>query len=97
MLGDGLIQGSPVQSNQASRVQPRIATTARSAPSVRSPLNSRASSPSVRPWRIGIGRYPVKPIASSSWTGPSIADPPIGFGRSSTMTDTPCFAATSMT
>ncbi len=55
MFGDGLIHASPVSSNHASRTQRSAGTTVRSAPILRSSLNSRASSPIVRPWRIGIG------------------------------------------
>ena len=54
MFGDGLIHGRPVSSNHSSRRQFCIATTVRSAPIFFSPLNSLASSPIVRPWRIGI-------------------------------------------
>ena len=49
MLGDGFTQARPVSSNHSSRRQFFIGTTVRSAPIFSSALNSRASSPSVRP------------------------------------------------
>ena len=39
--------------------QPSIVTTSTSAPSPKCSLKSRASSPMVRPWRIGIGNWPT--------------------------------------
>ena len=56
MFGDGLIHGAPVSSNHQSRRQRGICTTVSFAPILRSPLNSRASSPIVSPWRIGMRR-----------------------------------------
>ena len=55
MFGDGLTHVRPVSSNQLSRSQCFISTTVRSAPIFFSALKSSASSPSVMPWRIGIG------------------------------------------
>ena len=53
-FGDGVIQGSAVSSNHRVRRQFFIAITVRFAPTPRSPLKSRASSPNVTPCRTGI-------------------------------------------
>ncbi len=45
---------SPVESNQSPRIQPCMGTTVNFAPMARSPLNIRASSPTVMPWRTGV-------------------------------------------
>ncbi len=50
----------------------------------------------VIPWRTGSPWCPTKLIHSGSSTFPSTCVPPIGFGRSRTMTSVPVFAATSM-
>ena len=55
MLGDGLIDVSPVSSNQYPRFQFSSAITVRSALILRSSLYNLAISPIVMPWRIGIG------------------------------------------
>ena len=54
-------------------------------------LKNRASSPIVIPCRIGIGNWPTNDSKPFTSIGPSICSPPIGFGRSVTMTGTPCF------
>ena len=59
MLGDGMTHGSDVSSWNIVRVQPSIVTTCRSAPIAKCSLNSLASSPTVIPWRIGIGYCPT--------------------------------------
>src|SRR6185436_3788089 len=53
MLGDGLIHGSPVSSKYIDLFHPSIFTTSSLQPILNSELYSRASSPSVRPWRVG--------------------------------------------
>ena len=55
------------------------------APMPKCSLNSRASSPIVMPWRIGIGNCPTNDSKPGSSIGPSTATPPIGFGRSQTI------------
>ena len=93
MFGDGSTNGMPVASKYMSRLQPSIATTSRSAPMPNASLKRRASSPIVMPCRIGSGYSPTND--SKPWTsiGPSTASPPIGFGRSHTITGMPCFFA----
>jgi hypothetical protein len=59
-------------------------------------MNQRASSPSVKPWRIGSGPAPTKLSQPGRSLVPSIGRP-AGFGRSSTQTALPCFAAASRT
>ena len=59
MFGDGFTHGRPVSSNHSSRRQFFIGTTVSSAPILNSSLTSRASSPIVSPWRIGIRKYDV--------------------------------------
>jgi hypothetical protein len=54
MFGDGFTHDRPVSSNQWSRRQLAIGTTARSTPIFFSSLNSFASSPIVKPCRTGI-------------------------------------------
>ena len=49
------------------------------------------------PCRIGIGKYAMKPSDALSIVGPSICQPLIGFGRSSTTTRIFRFAASSST
>ena len=61
-----------------------ILITCRSAPSLRSVFAMVASSPSVRPWRTGIGITADETLQSASSTGPSTCTPVTGFGRSST-------------
>ena len=85
-------RAAPVASKYISRRQPSIATTSRSAPMPKCSLNSRASSPIVMPWRIGIGYSPTNDSNPCTSIGPSTASPPIGLGRSQTMTLTPCSA-----
>ncbi len=89
MLGDGITHGRPVASKYMSRRHPSIALTSRAAPRPSSALKSRASSPIVMPWRIGIGHMPTKDSKPFTSIGPSTAVPPIGFGRSQTMAGTP--------
>ena len=84
MLGDGSIQGRPVESNQSSRCQFFILMTWRSAFNLRSALAMVASSPSVRPWRTGMSKQPVKLCRLSSSIGPSTWTPVMGLGRSRT-------------
>jgi len=47
-------------------------------------LKSVASSPTVIPWRAGIGYIPTNDLNFGSSSAPSTISPPIGFGRSST-------------
>ena len=54
MFGEGAIHGSASSSNHAARRQPFIGMTVKSAPTPRSSLNNRASSPIVSPCRTGI-------------------------------------------
>ena len=55
-------------------------------------LKSRASSPIVMPWRIGIGNWPTNDSNPGTSASPSTSTPPIGLGRSQTTTGTPCRA-----
>ena len=55
MLGDGSTHGTSVSSQNIWRDQPLIGSTVRSAPSPKTSLNRRASSPMVNPCRIGMG------------------------------------------
>ena len=89
MFGDGITHGAPISSAKASRRQPSIVTTSTSAPSWNCSLKSRASSPMVMPWRIGIGNWPTNDSKPGTSVSPSTATPPIGLGRSQTMTGTP--------
>src|SRR5438067_13537066 len=59
-------------------------------------MNQRPSSPSVKPWRIGIGPAPTKLSQPGRSVSPSIGRP-AGLGRSSTQTLLPCSAAASST
>jgi hypothetical protein len=52
-------------------------------------MNQWPSSPSVSPWRIGIGPAPTKLSQPARSVRPSTGRP-TGFGRSSTQTDLPC-------
>ena len=96
MFGDGITHGRPVASAYMSRVQPSIFTTSSDAPMPNASLNNLASSPVVMPWRIGIGNRPTNDSHPCCSVAPSTPMPPIGFGRSQTMTVTPCFAAARM-
>ena len=84
----------PRQAGLVEVLRPRdhagIATTSSLAPMPKSSLNSRASSPIVMPWRIGIGYWPTNDSNPRSSIGPSTSTPPIGFGRSQTTTGRPC-------
>jgi hypothetical protein len=86
MFGDGSTHGKPVSSANRSRRHPSILTISRSAPRENSSLNNRASSPIVMPCRIGIGKSPTKDSKPGTRIAPSTSTPPIGFGRSHTMT-----------
>ena len=66
MFGDGITHGRPVSSKYISRRQPSIGTTSSAAPMPNSSLNSRASSPIVMPWRIGIGNCPTNDVEGSA-------------------------------
>jgi hypothetical protein len=92
MFGDGSTHGSPSPRNGV-RLHPAIVTTSRSAPMAKCSLKSRASSPIVMPWRIGTGNNPTNDSNPRSSIGPSTATPPMGFGRSQTVTFTPCLRA----
>ena len=92
MFGDGMTHGKSVASEYISRRQPSIFTTSSDAPIAKCSLNSRASSPMVIPWRIGIGNCPTNDSKPSTSNAPSTSVPPIGLGRSHTMTGTPCLA-----
>ena len=56
-------------------------------------LNSAASSPTVMPWRAGIGYIPTNDVKAGSSRAPSTISPPIGLGRSSTTNGMPRVAA----
>ena len=89
MLGDGITHGAPASSAYMSRDHSVIGTTSSRAPMAKWSLNRRASSPMVMPWRIGMGNCPTNDSKPASSIGPSTSTPPIGFGRSQTMTSTP--------
>ena len=93
MFGDGMTHGRPVSSKYIPRDQPSISTTWRSAPMPKCVLKSAASSPIVIPWRMGMGKSPTNDSYPGSSIGPSTAAPPIGLGRSHTMTGSLCRAA----
>jgi hypothetical protein len=88
MFGDGITHGSAVASAYMSRVHPSILTTSSAAPIAKCSLNSRASSPIVMPWRIGIGNWPTNDSNPGTSAAPSTSTPLIGFGLSHTMTGT---------
>ena len=93
MLGDGFTHSNPVASNASARRQPSQGITVRSRSSFRSAANIVASSPTVMPWRSGIGWQPTNVPRPSSTTGPATETPSIGFGRSSTTKALSCSAA----
>jgi len=94
MLGDGGRHGSSVASQRVLRVRPFTGTTRTAAPS--RAAKSRASSPTVIPWRRGSRSVPTKERNAGSSIGPSTRSPPFGLGRSSTQNSIPArFAATS--
>src|SRR5947207_2546105 len=85
MLGDGFTHANPVWSYAIARLQPAAGTTTRSAPMDISALASRASSPSVMPYRIATGMNPEKAESGSpicARTLPCTAAPSTGSGRS---------------
>ena len=88
MFGDGSTHGSPVSSAYMLRRQPAIATTSRRALSAKRSLKNRAASPIVSPWRIGMGKSPTNDSNPGRSRAPSMSTPPIGFGRSHTITGT---------
>jgi hypothetical protein len=92
MLGDGITKGMPVASKYIERVQPSISITCSGALIAKCSLKNRASSPIVMPCRIGIGNWPTNDSLPSTSIGPSTSSPPIGLGRSQTMTSMPCLA-----
>jgi hypothetical protein len=47
-------------------------------------LKKVASSPTVIPWRAGMGYIPTNDLNAGSSNAPSTISPPIGLGRSST-------------
>ena len=96
MLGDGITHGRPVSLAHRERVQPPQATTSRSTSIRRSAWNRRASSPIVMPCRMGNGCMPMNDANAGSSSGPSIATPPMGFGRSSTTNVLPASAQASI-
>ena len=93
ILGEGMTQGISVASKYISRDQPFMGMTSSGAPMPNASLNSRASSATVMPWRMGMGNCPTKDSKPGSSIGPSTCKPPIGLGRSQTMTGRPVFAA----
>ncbi|HYR12513.1 MAG TPA: hypothetical protein VEQ60_32290 [Longimicrobium sp.] len=56
-------------------------------------MKSVASSPTVIPWRAGIGYIPTNDLKRGSSRAPSTISPPIGLGRSSTTKGIPFLAA----
>ena len=64
-------------------------TTISSAPIPYFRLNSVASSPTVIPWRAGIGYIPTNDVNPGLISAPSTISPPIGLGRSSTTNGIP--------
>ena len=100
ILGEGLIKGRPVSSNHMERCQPLMGMTVsfkvRSVFSQPSSLNRRASSPTVIPWRTGMGNKPTKELKVVSKIFPSTARPLMGLGRSKMTNSFPCSAAASI-
>ena len=94
-FGEGMTQGRPVASCHIPRRQPCTGSTSSAAPYPSRSLARRINSPSVSPWRIGIGRCPTKERCAGSTIGPSISSPPIGLGRSSSSTGVPVRPQTS--
>ena len=92
-MGEGFTQGSPVSSNHCERRQFATRATIRSAPIPYFWLNSVASSPTVIPWRAGIGYIPTNDLNFGSSSAPSTISPPIGLGRSRTTNGIFFFAA----
>ena len=87
MFGDGITHGSPVASKYMSRRQPSIGTTSRSAPmpnSVVEEPRQLADRHAVPHRDRDTGRRTTRSRGTS--IGPSTATPPIGLGRSQTMT-----------
>src|SRR5579864_534732 len=76
--------------------QPSIGTIWQSTSNLNLVTNQSASSPMVKPWRIGNGPAPTKLSAPGRNIRPSTGRP-IGFGRSSTHTDLRVLAASSST
>ena len=91
-----MTHGRPVSAQSICRLHPRIGTTRRSAPIPNARLYSWASSPIVIPCTYGIGYMPMNERNLGSITGPSTSNPPIGFGRSSTITGLPALRAASI-
>ena len=60
-----------------------------SAPIPNFSLNSFASSPTVMPWRAGIGYIPTNDVNPGLMSAPSTISPPMGLGRSSTTNGIP--------
>ena len=56
-------------------------------------LKSVASSPTVIPWRAGMGYIPTNDVKRGSSSAPSTISPPMGLGRSSTTNGIPFRAA----
>ncbi len=101
MFGEGATHGSPVSSKCMPPCQPSISTTVRSAgvpaaSATNSALNSRASSPTVMPWRWAIGLSPTNVACSGCRTGPAASAPETGLGRSRTTNLMPSPAAASI-
>ena len=93
ILGEGMTQGRSVASQYMPRDHPSMGTTSSAAPRPWGSLKRRAISPTVMPCRIGIGYCPTKDSYPVSSIGPSMAMPPIGLGRSQTITGSPFRAA----
>ena len=89
MFGEGITHGTPVWSHHCPRDQPSMGTTSSCAPSPNCSLNSCASSAIVSPCRSAIGNSPTNDSYPGCSIGPSTVRPPIGFGRSHTMTGMP--------
>jgi hypothetical protein len=83
-LGDGFVHGSPVSSIHCDRRHPSAGITMSCAPIPNFSLNNLASSPTVIPWRAGIGYIPTNDVNPGLMSAPSTISPPIGLGRSST-------------
>src|SRR2546426_5896220 len=66
MLGEGLTHGSPVASKYSARRHPAAGTTVTAACRRSRSLARRSSSPSVIPWRMGMGRNPTNAESGSA-------------------------------
>ena len=98
IFGEGITQGRPVCAKSKERDHPVTGVTVKATGLARKrALKRRASSPTVIPWRMGIGWIPTNDTHSgASNTGPSSTTPPSGLGLSSTSSGMPCSAQASM-